>query len=129
MVGDSLAEVVFQSGNRAAVDDVRIMLQIKWDVVRVLSEQDHSLSEGVRVANLVKYVWIAACHVRNNQICFGDLVINPLKDALRKNLLIDPLTISARTFSGGFDAQLIDVAERRIKRHQYKNKRFRRCSC
>jgi len=73
---------------------MRVMLQIEWDIVRVSSEQDHSLSESVRVANFVKYIWIAACHVRNNQVGFGDLVINPLKDALRKNLLIDPLTIS-----------------------------------
>ena len=116
MVCDPATEFVLKSRNGSAVDDVRVVLKVEGDILRILCNKDSGFSEGVRVADFIKHVRVSSGHIGDDEISFSNLVVNPRQDTFCKYLLVDSLAVCADGFCGGFNTEVINVTETCIER-------------
>ena len=66
------------------VDDVRVVLQIEWDVVVPSRHEDDRLTECMSITGLVEHVGIPSGHVSDEQIGLGNLVVETRKNVVGK---------------------------------------------
>jgi hypothetical protein len=114
-----------QAGNALAVYDMREVFYIEGDIIGVTGEEYRGFTKGVRIAGFVKDVRVLACHVGDDDVRLGDLVVDSLDDALGEMLLVNPLAVHLGRLAGRLYSELVDVAEILVEGHQHKDKWFR----
>ncbi len=65
-----LLEASDSSGVRS-VYYVRVLAEIERDILRTLSQKNDALTQSVRVASFVEYVWIRSGQVRYDNTAFA----------------------------------------------------------
>lgn len=76
------------------IDNMRMMFEIKWDIVDVLCKENDILPERMSIAHFIKDILISASHICNNYISLCNLIVDSLKNTTLKVLLIYPFAVS-----------------------------------
>lgn len=106
------------------IDYVWIVLQVERDVFGITREENHMLAQGMSVSCLVKYIRVPTTHFGYDDICFGNLIVDTVQDAVREDLFVDSLAKRPGRFTGRLDTKLIGIIEVVVKWHQYEYERF-----
>jgi hypothetical protein len=101
-----------QIGEKPAVNDVRVVLEIEGDVLFVPRQQNHLLVERMRVTGCVEDILVPFRHVRDDEICFRDQVLSPLQNGLWGKLHIEAFGVRASGFASRFDCEFPEIVER-----------------
>ena len=120
---DLALKLVSQIYKAVSINDVRILSEIKRDVIAAPRKENDCLPEGVRITGLIENVWIAFAHVCDDNISLGDLVYYPGQNVLCEHLFIYTLTVCASGFAGFLYSELVGVTERLVEWHQNENER------
>jgi hypothetical protein len=76
------------------------------------------------IADLIKHIRISPRHVCDKQIRLCDLVVEPRKNVVRKDLLVDALAVGACRFRSRSNRELVGVVELLRERHQHEYERL-----
>src|SRR4051812_25443392 len=106
--------------NSIRIDNVLMVFQIEWNVIRTASNEDHFLPYSMGIPHLVKYVCIATGHIGNEQVGSLNLVIDAAHNILIEQLLVYSFTPKARLQTGRLNAEQIDITKFVCKRHKHK---------
>jgi hypothetical protein len=107
------------------VHHVRIMLQIKRNIITVRCEENCFFVQSVGIANFIEDICVLAGHARYNQISLRYLIIDSFQNTLMENLLVNTFAISARISTRRLYPHFIDVAEGGVERHKHEHELLR----
>ncbi len=113
----TLLQLLAQLANLALINDVRKVLQVERYVIRPLGQKNRALTQSVSESHFIKDVWIPTGHVRDNDIRFDDLIVDPVENPLLEDLLIYSFTVRIDGFARLLDTDLVHVIELLIERH------------
>ncbi len=94
-----------------------MVFQIERNVGGLLGDENHSLPERVGVTHLVKDVWIATRHVRDDEIGLRNLVVDAIKHSFFEYLFIYSFAICTGLSASCLYSEFVDVAHILIERH------------
>src|SRR5690242_9642807 len=75
------------------------------------------------VSSLVEHIRIVPSHLGYNDVRRFNLPVDPLEDALEKNLFVDARAIRSDGLTRRPDSELVDISELLGKAHHDKNER------
>jgi hypothetical protein len=103
---------------------VKVVLEVERDVFGVIRQEYNSLSESVRIPNLIEDIRVPPGHIRDDQVSFCNLIIDALEHGFFEDLFIDTLAVITCISASGLDTENVSVGEIRAERHQHEREWF-----